>query len=94
VLHNRYLPDWVHRLANGAIGGVLSSLAASAAVRVLGAPLGAFWCVLLVALLCTALNSRRFSLVEGCAGDLGYDELLDDGADEPDDGALAETFDC
>jgi hypothetical protein len=78
MLHNRYLPDWIHRLANGAIGGLLASAAACAAVRVVGVPLEAFWSVPLLAVLCIGINPRRFSLVEGCAGDLGYDELVDD----------------
>ncbi|MDR3637827.1 MAG: hypothetical protein P4L84_28735 [Isosphaeraceae bacterium] len=78
MLHNRYLPNWLHRLANSAVGGVLSLLAASAAVRVLGAPLGSFWGALLVAFLCAALDPMQFSLVEGCAGEDGYDELTDD----------------
>jgi len=37
-------------------------------------PLWAFWFVLLVAFACAALDPRRFSLVEGCAGDLGYND--------------------
>jgi len=94
VLHNRYLPDWVHRLTNGVIGGLLSLLALVVAVRALGAPLGVLWVTLPVVACCAAFNPRRFSLVEGCAGDLGYDELLDDGAGKPDDGAWAEAFDA
>ncbi len=75
MLHNCYLPDWLHRLANGTIGAGVSSLAALAAVEVLGMPLWALWFVLPVAFACTALDPDRFSLVEGCAGDLGDDEL-------------------
>ncbi len=84
MLHNRHLPGWLHRIANAAIGSALSSLAAVAAMRVLGAPPWALRLVLPVALVCAALDPRRFSLVEGCAGDLGYDELPDDEAKKPD----------
>jgi hypothetical protein len=94
VLHNRYLPDWVHRLANGIIGGLLSVSALVATVRVLGAPLGVLWVALAVAFGCMALKPRRFSLVEGCAGDLGYDGLRDGDAEKPDDGAWAEALDA
>jgi len=72
--HYRWLADWVHRLANGAIGGCLCALATVAAVRWLGAPLRAFWLSLPVAIGCLALHPRRFSLVEGCAAELGYDD--------------------
>ncbi len=94
MLHNRDLPDWIHRLANGVIGGFLSMPASLVAVHVLDAPLGVLWVALPVVVFGMALNPRRFSLVEGCAGDLGYDELLGDGADKPDDGGRAEAFDA
>ncbi len=92
MLHNFYLPDWLHRLANGTIGAGVSSLAALAAVEALGVPLSALWFVLPAALVCTALDPRRFSLVEGCAGDLGYDELLDD--EQPNVADWGEAFDA
>lgn len=88
MLHNCYLPDWIHRLANGAIGGLLASAAVCAAVSGAGASFEAFWSVPLVASICMGINPRRFSLVEGCAGDLGYDELVDD------DRRDFETFDA
>jgi hypothetical protein len=93
LLHNRCLSDWAHRLANGAIGGGLASLVAYAAVRVLGVPLSAFWGVPLVALLCTVPDPCWFSLVEGCAGDLGYDELQEDSKKEDAEG-WGEAFDA
>ena len=40
-----------------------------------------------------ALNPRRCSLVEGCAGETGYCELLDN-VDKPDNRTWAETFDA
>ncbi len=93
-MHNRYLFDWVHRLANGVIGGLLSMLASVVAVRVLGAPLGVLWVAIPVVVCGAAISPRRFSLVEGCAGDLGYDELLDDSVPKPDDRAWAEALDA
>jgi len=93
LLPNCYLPDWLHRLANGAIGAGLSSLAALAGVWVFGVPLWALWFVLPAVFVCAALDPRRFSLVEGCAGDLGYDGLLDDG-EKPDVQDWGEALDA
>src|SRR5262249_18715298 len=93
VLHNRYLPDWVHRLANGAIGGVLSLLVTTAIVRILGTPLRTLWFALPVAVVCMALDPSRYSLVEGCAGDLGYDALLGDDSEKPVDSDWGEALD-
>jgi hypothetical protein len=92
VLHNRYLPGWVHRLANGILAGLLALMASVAVVRVIGTPLGMLWVALPVAVCGMALDPSWFSLVEGCAGDLGYDELLKD-AGKPDDVAWGEAFD-
>jgi hypothetical protein len=90
VLHNRYLPGWAHRLANGLLGGFQALIALVAVVPLVGAPLGVLWLALPMAVCCMALDPGRFSLVEGCAGDLGYDELLDD-AGKPEDGACGEA---
>jgi hypothetical protein len=40
-----------------------------------------------------AIDPHRFSLVEGCAGDLGYDELRDEAAEKPDDQSWSEAHD-
>jgi hypothetical protein len=93
LLPNRYLPDWLHRVANGAAGGAVSSLAAVAIVRLLNVPLWALWFVLPAAIICMAIDPHRFSLVEGCAGDLGYDELRDEAAEKPDDQSWSEAHD-
>jgi hypothetical protein len=90
-IHNRHLPPWIHCIANGVmaalglalVGSVGSgfvpggSLAWKAAILLLlfSAPMG-----VLVALL---VDPRKFSLVEGVAGDDGYDELE---AEKPDPG--------
>lgn len=55
-------------------------------VRFLGVPMGVLWCAMLVAIGVMAVDPRRFSLVEGCAGDLGYDELMDGEGGGADDG--------
>ncbi len=92
-MKNCDLPDSLHRFANGAIGAGLSSLAVVAALGVLGVPLRTLWLVLPVALVCTALDPRRFSLVEGCAGDLCYDERPVDG-EKPDAQDWGEALDA
>jgi hypothetical protein len=43
------------------------------------------WFAALVAGAGVAINPRRFSLVEGCAGNVGYDELSGDGPAGPED---------
>lgn len=93
MLNNCYLPDWVHRLANGVMAGLLSLLALVVAVGAFGAPPDMLWVAPTLALGALALDPRRFTLVEGCAGDLGHDQLLDEGAGKPEDGTEADTFD-
>ena len=94
MLHNRYLPDWAHRFANGAVGAALTSIAALLAVRVFDAPLGAFWIAVPALLCCAAPDPRRFSLVEGCAGALGYDELKPLGPAKRDDATWGDPYDA
>jgi hypothetical protein len=81
-IHNRYLPQWLHRIANGVMAALFlacfganvscyltaGSLPWNAAILLLrlSAPIG-----LSVAM----IDPRKFSLVEGVAGDDGYDEL-------------------
>lgn len=81
-LHNRYLPQWVHRIANGVIASLLLALAGAWGTTAL-AP-GSFpWKLFFIALyaspiglLASLLNPGRFTLVEGIAGEDGYDELV------------------
>jgi hypothetical protein len=75
VLHNRHLSDGLHRLANGAIGGMLGLLLTTLAVRYFGCPLWLLWLSVPAGLLCTVLPPSRFTLVEGCAGEVGYEDL-------------------
>jgi len=92
VIHNRFLPDWLHRVANGLAGAGLASLAVCVAVRGLGLSLRLFAIVPLAAALRVAASPQRSSLVEGCAGGDGYDELgldppADHGAEDRDRGS-------
>ncbi len=81
TIRNRYLPQWLHRLACGVVGAAIVAVAASAGLRYcqdgtwlhtasgvllfLGIPVG-------IILACVA---HRFSIVEGSAGGLGYEDL-------------------
>ena len=80
MIHNFHLPQWLHRLACGAFGTVVLVLLGlnwlsqppgswrhflSVCFLVLSVPAG-------VVLACVA---DRFSIVEGLAGDAGYEDL-------------------
>ena len=81
MITNRYLPSWLHRVACGTLAGVLVVsigseclrhavpaswlYAASGVVVWLSIPIG----------LTAAYMAHRCSIVEGCAGDLGYEDL-------------------
>jgi len=80
-IHNRYLPQWLHRLFNAVLVGALSvtlgivGLTAFSTIPVLswlfagllfGSPLLA---------VAAALMAHKFSVVRGIAGTDGYDEL-------------------
>jgi hypothetical protein len=89
MITNRYLPQWLHRVACGVIGAVVTVAIASGGLRYFAAdswlhtasqvllwlsiPIG-------VVLACVA---HRFSIVEGCAGDVGYEDLESDHDDKP-----------
>jgi hypothetical protein len=80
MIHNRYLPLWLHRVCNGVFGAVL----------LIG--IGSIWfgepaetwrhivsrCLIWASIpvgIILALVARRFSIVQGVAGGDGYDEL-------------------
>ena len=80
MIHNRRLPTWVHRLAQG-----LLSLAVTLTFVALAAPyagrgplswlvFGLFFLSPVLAVLAAYLAPRH-SLMEGIAGEDGYDEL-------------------
>lgn len=88
-IRNHYLPQWLHRVACGAISAALFATvaigglsyfdadswlrAASVILLWLSIPIG-------IVLACFA---HRFSIVEGCAGDVGYEDLHSDDDDAP-----------
>jgi len=89
MITNRYLPQWLHRVACGVIGAAVTDAIASGGLRYseadswlrtgagvllwLSIPIG-------VVLACVA---HRFSIVEGCAGDVGYEDLESDHDGKP-----------
>jgi hypothetical protein len=80
---NRYLPMWMHRFFNGLFGIVL---VAGASTFWLAEPSGSWRRVVSVCLLWASIPigiilaavAHRFSIVEGLAGDVGYEEDEDD----------------
>jgi hypothetical protein len=89
MITNRYLPQWLHRVACGvtasalvvtlAASGLLYSDAdswlhtASQILLWLSVPIGVI----------AAYVAHRFSIVKGCAGDVGYEDLDSDHDDKP-----------
>jgi hypothetical protein len=79
---NRYLPNWLHRVANAIFATALCAAAGIAGFNYLhGIPVLARvskWLLYLspfVGIFCGILNPQRFSLTEGLAGEVGYDGL-------------------
>jgi len=80
-IHNRRLPEWVHRLCNGVLGAAASATLASVGLST-SAPASLLH-RLSVVLLCLSLPiglflavfTRRCSVVEGIAGRDGYVKL-------------------
>ena len=80
MVHNRYLPLWLHRLCNGVLGAAV--LLGVAGIW-FGEPADSWrwilsrclmWLSIPVGIILAAV-ARRFSVVEGVAGGDGYDEL-------------------
>ena len=91
-MRNRYLPQWLHRLACGAVGAAVAAAIASAGLRYFQA--GSWlhtasgvllWLSIPVGIL-LACVAHRFSIVEGSAGDAGYDNLDTKRGHQPRDG--------
>ncbi|HXR04970.1 MAG TPA: hypothetical protein VN836_09725 [Verrucomicrobiae bacterium] len=80
MIHNRYLPLWLHRVCNGAFATAL--LAGFGSIWY-GEPAGTWrhlvsQCLIwssIPAGIVLALVAHRFSIVDGVAGGEGYDEL-------------------
>ena len=88
MIHNRYLPIWLHRLCNSLFGAVLLISIGSIWF---GEPEGSWqhllsrfliWASIPVGII-LALAARRFSIVQGVAGGDGYDELHEDKIAKP-----------
>ena len=83
MITNRYLPQWLHRISSGVIGAAVMATVASAGLRYfepgswlytasgvllwLGVPVGVV----------VAWIAHLLSIVEGCAGDVGCEDLTD-----------------
>jgi hypothetical protein len=81
-LHNRYLPHWAHRIANGVMASLLLALTGAWLTSTLDSD-SLPWKMSLVllyasptGLLASLLSPSRFTLVEGIVGEDGYDELV------------------
>lgn len=79
MIHNRYIPEWLHRLVNALVIGTLWC-GAGIAVWSTAPPesvwfAGGRWCVYATPLVLAAGLFVRPSLVRGVAGGEGYDEL-------------------
>ena len=82
AIHNRYLPGWAHRLANGVVAAAILVGIAVVGFSVLDSQGGlvnaCWWCLwaaVPVGVAVSFLNPNRYSLVRGIGGDVGYDEL-------------------
>jgi hypothetical protein len=80
-LHNGYLPQWAHRVANGVMASLFLALTGAWFTSTLASD-SLPWRIALVllyasptGLLASLLNPNKFTLVEGIAGKEGYDEL-------------------
>ena len=88
MIHNRYLPRWVHRLCNGLLGAALC--AGIASIGIGQRPdswihVGSRWLLLAsvpVGVILAAV-AHRLSIVEGVAGGDGYDKLHDTNDHKP-----------
>lgn len=79
TIHNRYLPEWLHRIVNAVVvGGIWGAVTA---YLWLSASTGSLWGTIagfalsLTPMLVVAMFFVRFSVVRGVAGGEGYDEL-------------------
>jgi hypothetical protein len=79
-VRNRYLPQWLHRLVCGGFAAVVLALLG---LNWLGQPSGSWRHVAALCLLIASVPvgiflacvAHRFSIVEGLAGDAGYEDL-------------------
>ena len=88
-IRNHYLPQWLHRVACGAISAALSATVAIGGLRYFDADswlrtasVILLWSSIPIGIV-FACFAHRFSIVEGCAGDVGYEDLHSDHDDTP-----------
>jgi len=87
MIQNRALPQWTHRGACGVAGFVLSVTLASEGLVTLPENSALFNCCRVLIWLSIPIGilmascASRFSLVEGCAGEVGYEGLLENSKD-------------
>jgi hypothetical protein len=85
-VRNHYLPQWFHRIACGGFAAVVLTLIG---LNWLSQPSGSWRHILSICFLVLSLPAgivmacvaHRFSIVEGLAGDVGYEDL----DEKPDD---------
>jgi hypothetical protein len=90
MIHNRYLPLWLHRVFNGifgaawflGIGSIWYSQPADSWKHIVSRCL--IWGSIPAGIV-MALLAQRFSIVQGVAGGDGYDELHDTDDKKPTD---------
>src|SRR5687768_12226755 len=79
MIHNRYLPEWLHRIVNALAVGVIWCAGFIAAWNVTPPDSIWFtvsaWCVYATPLVTAASLLLRCSIIRGVAGGEGYDEL-------------------
>jgi heme A synthase len=79
MIRNRYLPRWLHRVACGMFG---AAVLAFLGLNWLGQPSGSWQHILSLCFLVLSIPvgvilacvAHRFSIVEGLAGDVGYED--------------------
>jgi len=89
MINNRYLPQWLHRVACGALGSVVTAAVASSGLGYFDADSWLrtasgvlLWLSIPVGMV-LACVAHRFSIVEGCVGDAGYEDLDSEREDRP-----------
>ena len=79
TIHNRYVPEWLHRIVNALL--VASIWGTATGYLWLSASPGSFWktttssALSLTPVILIAMIFVRYSVVRGVAGEEGYDEL-------------------
>ena len=81
MIRNRYLPQPLHRITCGVMGAAITATIACAGLRYLEscswwhtASKVLLWFSIPIGILLSCI-AHRFSIVEGCAGDAGYEHL-------------------